>query len=231
MTPPASTIGVLTGSRLEARCLGRRAGLLIACSGADPGRARDRAGRLVEQGALVLVSFGLAGALDPALRPGDLLLPEAVIRPPSGEPPRPPVVNVALAWQAVLHARLTRAGLPPIVRPVAGSDRLIGSPADKARLFRTTGAVAVDMESHIVARAASAAGLPWLVLRAVADPADLEVPGFLARSLRADGKVRFTAILTGLVRQPGALPSLLRLHRHSRPALQVLARSAALLFG
>ena len=73
----SATVGVVTGSWVEARCL-RRQDVRVACSGGSAERARSEAARLVAEGAAALVSFGLAGGLAPELRPGDLLLPETV---------------------------------------------------------------------------------------------------------------------------------------------------------
>ncbi|MDX1540193.1 MAG: hypothetical protein R3349_02195 [Geminicoccaceae bacterium] len=227
MIRAGARLGIVTGSRIEARCVGADPRFLVACSGADPASARDHARRLIEQDIEGLISFGLAGGLDPSLRPGALLLPETVIGPPSGGRPCP-VFEASPAERAVLHERLAGAGLQPVASSLLGSERLVGSPARKAELFRTTGAVAVDMESHVVAEVAAAAGLPWLVLRAIADPADLALPSFIGATLGPEGGVRRGAVLRGLLRQPAALPSLIRLHRHSRRGLGSLARAARL---
>src|SRR5262249_56207770 len=87
--------GCIVGMRREARLLGRLSReLMVGCAGADPARARLLARRLIDQGVAGLVSFGLAGGLDPALPPGTLLLPPVVLlpdgRPLPSAPPSPP---------------------------------------------------------------------------------------------------------------------------------------------
>ncbi|HEX6141448.1 MAG TPA: hypothetical protein VFZ01_01920, partial [Geminicoccaceae bacterium] len=79
-------IGVVTGSRIEARCLPHRGQFLIRCSAADAARGRAHAATLVDEGVDALLSFGLAGGLEPTLRPGDLLLADRVLAGPVSSP-------------------------------------------------------------------------------------------------------------------------------------------------
>jgi adenosylhomocysteine nucleosidase len=217
----AATIGVVTGFRAEARCL-RGLDMRIACSGGSAELARSEAERLVAEGAAALVSCGLAGGLAPELRPGDLLLPESVRSAGSRSWSVDPI------WRERVYARLSAGGLEPDPGVLVGSDRIVATASDKRALFEATGARAVDMESHAVAAVATGAGLPFLVLRALADPHDQVIPQVAREALRPDGRVRLRATLGGLIRQPGELMALLRLGRESAAALATLRRAAAL---
>ena len=77
--------------------------------------------------------------------------------------------------------------------------------ADKRALLEAIGALAVDMESHAVAAVATAAGIPFLVIRAIADPADRVVPQAALEALRPDGGSASVATFGGVIRQPGQL--------------------------
>ena len=90
-------IGIVCGLKSEAnavRASMKAAGVvaskvLIGVSGANADRAEEIAQGLLDQGAKAIVSAGLCGGLDPALKSGDLVLGA----PPSGSPPgtdRPP---------------------------------------------------------------------------------------------------------------------------------------------
>ena len=82
-------VGIVTAMRMEARCLTRgrlpfnrgislgQSGSIWLC-GMGEKAARQAAEGLKEGGATALMSFGFAGALDPNLRPGDLVLPETI---------------------------------------------------------------------------------------------------------------------------------------------------------
>jgi adenosylhomocysteine nucleosidase len=218
---PSVTVGAVVGFRGEARCL-RGLDVEIACSGGSSERARSEAERLVAEGAAALVSFGLAGGLAPGLRPGDLLLPHLVRSTGSASWSVDPV------WREQVQARLAAGGVRAQAGAVAGSDRILATAADKRMLFEATGALAVDMESHAVAAIARDAGVPFLVLRALADPFDQTVPQVAREALRPDGRIRIRATYGGLLRQPGQLIELFSLARQSALALGALRRGARL---
>ena len=220
MTAPGRLPGCIVGLRREARLLGRLSDQLpVACAGADAARAATLARGFVDRGVGGLVSFGLAGGLDPALAPGSLLLPELVLLPDGRSLP------VDRAWRRRAAALLPLAGSAAL----AGSDRAIVDVADKASLRRTSGAAAVDMESHAVAAVAAAAGLPFLVIRAIADPAGRALPPAALAGLSPDGGTRPWAVLLALLHSPGQLPALVRLAGDSAAGFAALGRVGRLL--
>jgi adenosylhomocysteine nucleosidase len=216
---PSATVAAVAGFRGEARCL-RGLGVAIACSGGSAERARSEAERLVAEGTAGLVSFGLAGGLAPELRAGDLLLPRLV------RSPGPASWSVDPVWREWVQARLAAGGVQPQAGAVAGSDRILATAGDKRALLEASGAAAVDMESPAVAAVATAAGISFLVLRAIADPFDQTVPQVAREALRPDGAIRIRATFGGLLRQPGQLIELARLARQSALALAALRRGA-----
>lgn len=223
-----SRVGIITGLLSEAHIVERAAGALsaedqpmVAAAGGDAGRAREQAAKMARDGARGLVSFGLAGGLDPALRPGALLLPAQVVAAPDTRHATAPDWRARVA--AALAALETAA-----TETIAGSDRALITSADKAALRRECGAGAVDMESHGVAQAAANAGLPFLVMRAVADPADRAIPKCALVGMGPQGEIRTAAVILALMKQPRDLPGLCRLARDSRAAMTALRRAAVL---
>ena len=219
MSGLAVQIGILAGLQSEARCL---SGLVpphrIALSGARLDGARRAARQLVEGGATHLLSFGLAGGLDPALAPGTLLLPAQLLTPAGG------AVPVDLDWHAAALA-LLRAHRP-IQAPIAGSDIAIGTVAAKAALFATSAAAAVDMESHALAEAAPA--LPLLIVRVVADSATDALPPAALVGVKPDGATDLAAVLASVLRRPAQIPALMRLGRAAARATETLRAAARL---
>lgn len=216
----ASKLGVLCGLVAEADILRHAAPAedqpLFAITAARPERARACAERLVAQGATGIASFGLAGGLDPALAPGTLLLPRRVIGPDGT------IYATDLKWRRSLEAMTGAEGASTLL----GSDTVIITSADKARLFRETGAVAVDMESHVAASVAATAKLPFLVVRAVADPAARAIPRAAMAGIDADGRTLVLPVILALTKRPGELPGLLRLAADSRAGFGTLRRVA-----
>lgn len=213
-----SRIAAVTGLASEAavlRAAAERAGveLDVRACGADPARAGHAADELVRGAPDVFVSFGVAGALSGALRAGDALLPEAVIEPDQVRRP------VDARWHAAVAATFGRTLLSG---DIAAADTPLTAPREKVALGERTGAAAVDMESHVVARAADRAGVPWLVLRAVSDPANRAVPPALLDLVRPDGGVRWRGIPRALL-HPRAMYALARDSRAAHATLRGLA--------
>lgn len=217
-------IGVITGLRSEARCLPPAVDRAIVCSGPGPGRARQAARTLIEQGARGLISFGIAGGIDPTPRPGDLVLPDVVVLPDGGR------IAVDAGWHARIATPLRSAGPRCHESALAGAEQLLPTTPDKHRLHEATGALAADLESHAVAEAAARAGLPFVVIRAIADPLDQPLPEAARVAIGPKGEVRVLAVPNMLRQYPGDLWPLLRLGWQSARAHATL-RSVALLAG
>lgn len=206
-------LGVICGARAEAVALGRLEGdprLMVVFSGARPDRAEAGARSCIAAGCRALLSFGTAGGLAPGLAPGALLSPGAVL---DGNGAR---------WHPAPW--LVSAG---VAGALLGSERLVADPAEKAALHAATGALALDMESHCVARAATVAGLPFGVLRAVLDPAERALPSAAVRALGPDGQSRPGALARALLRHPRQIGAMPALGRDFRVARAALARAAA----
>ena len=208
-------LGIVVGLAVEARLarmLARRLPAHMAIGGGGEAGAAAAARRLLQGGARGLISFGLAGGLDPALAAGTLLCPETVL-----------TEAARFTTDAALAARLglDRAG------SMLGGGEILASVAEKARAFRETGAVAVDLESGAVARTAIEAGLPFAVLRAIADPATRALPRAALAAMDAAGRVRPLHLLAALGRRPGEVGPLLALAREAGLARRALLVASA----
>ncbi len=221
-------IGVVTGLASEAalaRALsGDAESVMIVCAGASAERAGHLARRLVDEGATALLSFGIAGALDPAFSCGDLIVPDEVLLDEVGDPD---LFRCDSAWSEALHAALAEVALTCRRGLLIGSHRLCRDAKDKQARYEITGAVAVDMESGAVARAAAQATLPFLAVRAVADTAQDSLPTLAETAVKPDGTPAVGRVLAGLLRRPGELPALLSLGRRSEAALARLRKLEA----
>lgn len=203
-------VAAVTGLAVEA-AIARRTGLLAGSCGAAPEAARDLAEQFARSGANALVSFGVAGALAPGLRPGSVLLADSVLVGRTRIPCAPD-------WLAKAAARL------PAVRvgTILGSDRVVGTRTEK-RQCAALGAVAVDMESGAVAQVASAHGMPFLALRTIVDAVEDEIPAAAAAALQPGrGGIAF---LSAIGRKPASVAPLIGLARRMGIALYALDRA------
>jgi adenosylhomocysteine nucleosidase len=211
----AYTILCTTGLEVEAK-IARRAGFAAVVGGGDHRRTMQIVAEAGSQ-AQCLVSFGIAGALKPGLKPGDIVLSTEVI-------------DEDRRWIA---GESLRVRLPELVEeigaiegPVLGAQIVLATEADKRRAWQETGAIAVDLESVAVARAGAALGIPFLVLRAIADPATRALPPAALVPLSAEGKPQFGQVLTSVMRRPHQLRNLLGVAREARQALAALVGPA-----
>ena len=210
-------LGIVTGMASEARIF--RADALTISAGGDAQATRAGIAKLIAQGADRLVSFGIAGALDPSLKPGDLIVGSAV-RTTDGE--RMPVDQ---KWLAYLTTHLGVARIADVV----GSTTIAATAEQKAMLHRDTGAACVDQESHWVADAAHANRVPFIVLRAIADRAGDNLPDAVLVGLDKQGNPRTGAVIGALLRDPTQLPGLIRVALQTNRALKSLLRGRAAL--
>jgi nucleoside phosphorylase len=70
-------LGVVTGLKSEAKLL-QSLGFACVSTGGQAREARRKIDRLIAEGATGLISFGIAGALSPDLKTGDLIIAETV---------------------------------------------------------------------------------------------------------------------------------------------------------
>jgi len=173
--------------------------------------ALQAAERAAADGAAALLSFGLAGGLDPRCRPGAIVIPRAVL---DGD--------AAIAADPALNDALGGATADLLF----GAASVVGGAAEKRRLFARTGAVAADLESGAVARAARRRGLPFAALRVVCDPAERSVPAAALAALDAGGRIRTVGVLAALLADPRQIAPLLALARDAAAARRALVGCA-----
>jgi adenosylhomocysteine nucleosidase len=127
----------------------------------------------------------------------------------------------------MVHGRTSRfAGLRHVsFGDIVGADAPIASVELKRKLHQQTGAVAVDMESHIAARIAVEHRVPFAAFRVITDPSDRALPPAALVATNAEGGVDFQAIIRSLARQPSQIPMLLRLALDSWAARRALVPS------
>jgi len=158
-----------------------------------------------------LISFGVAGGLAPHLKPGTCVIGSEIIHDEGTR-----------ATDARWAQRLTRLIPGSVYGAIAGVRQPIAHAADKRRLHGETGAIAVDMESHIAARIAAAHALPFAACRVIIDPAERTLPPAALVGMRADGRADVLAVLASLLRQPRQLFALMRVVADARAARSAL---------
>ena len=198
---------VATGFNREARIVAQPGVVVVAGGGVE---ADLEAGLEAQaEGAIGIVSFGLAGALRDGLDIGDWVVAARLTGAVD--------IETDEAWYEAALTRL-RGSKPGIA---FADGRMIDSIAEKRRLGSQ--ADIVDMESHIAARVAQRHNLPLAVIRCVSDRVDHMLPHAITVSMRPGGAIDGMAMLRSLLRRPGQLPDLLATMVHAGRAFRALS--------
>ena len=188
---------IVTGLVQEAR-IAAGPGMAVICSSSDPQQLRALLTVLDPTTIRGVISFGVAGGLDPTMKSGDVVVATEVM---AGDARwlagltlnEDLVASVALGGRRIVRGRL------------AGAEEVVVARHVKAALHSETGAAAVDMESHIAADYAAKAGLPFAALRVVSDPAHRALPSSAMAAIKPNGDIDLRKIMRSVVRNPMTL--------------------------
>jgi adenosylhomocysteine nucleosidase len=219
--PQSANVLIVCGLKREAAILAGP-GRAILCG--DALTLRARLAEAASLGPSLVVSWGLCGGLDPRLRPGDLILAKEVVWNDGA-------IGTDEAVTASLAPRLVGAGARVVVERLAGADAPVLTAAAKAELRCATGAAGVDMESLIAGQYALEQRIPFAILRAVADPAERDLPPLVLKAVDSDGGINALAVIGELICSPSQFVALRGVARDSRAAFRALNRCRGLLPG
>jgi hopanoid-associated phosphorylase len=182
----------------EAAIAGRKGEAFICCGQAERlGEALEIA---FDDRCAGVLSFGIAAGLDPKLPPGSAVVASVVVSRGDEHP-----VDERLSQALLSHDGRALSGA------ILGVDAPVLDAREKKRLFEKSGAVALDMESHLAARFAANRKVKFAALRVIADPAERTIPPVALLGMRPDGALKPMAVLSGLVRSPTQIAPLARL--------------------
>jgi adenosylhomocysteine nucleosidase len=216
-------LAVIAALSVERTLLDReRQGFSLIQSGPGAESAGRAATQALESGAEALLSWGLAGALEPSVPPGTVLLPRRV-RGADGQD-----FSADDAWHAALATALSdRFGVSSGTLVSVGS--VLEGPKDKTKAALRYEAVACDMESAAIARIAHEAGVPFVALRVVADGLWDRLPAGIGQWVDSAGNRLVWPLLTASLHPAQWQPLWLisRRFRRARRSLAAVAQSLA----
>jgi adenosylhomocysteine nucleosidase len=187
--------------------IGGRLWLLVA-DGPGPKRAEAAARVALGLGPVSsMLSTGFCGGLDPELRVGDVFVAGKVF----GEGDR--------RWKAV---EVKSQGLAAQAGSLLSRDRVVITSSDKASLYRSLGARAVEMEAAAVAQMAEENGVPFYCVRVVSDAASDTLPLDFNLYRAPSGRFRRGRILGAVLARPWSIRGLMRLNTDSLRAARSL---------
>ena len=168
----------------------------------------------------LIVSVGLAGALQADLAPGDVLLPDTIVWEGASGLERHTVARPP--WTEARERLAIDAALRVHTGALLSSPVVVATVAEKRAAAERAGAIAVEMEAMPIVAAAVARGIPMLALRVVLDGADVSLEG-LPPDLDSSWAAR-----ARLVGRPKAWPIVAQLARELPRATRMLTRAVRL---
>lgn len=175
---------------------------LVVCSGIGMGAARRAAVTVfASMRPAVVISAGLAGALDGSLGVGSVLTPATVVDMQTG----------------VRYPALRGSGVLLSASSVLGRE-------GKQRLAGAFSAEAVDMEAAAVALVAAQHDCPFLAVKAISEDHAFAMPSF-ERFIDEQGRFHTARFVWSSLLRPASWPSVLRLGRNASRAGVELCRT------
>lgn len=169
------------------------------------------AGCLKGAGVNLVLSSGLAGSLNPEYGPEEIIVPKKVgtLKDASG---------LVLPTGPLTYAETRGA---KVIETLLTSDHIIGTHEEKTRL--AIFGEAVDMESFHIASMFNGEAVPVIVIRAISDSSEEDLPIDFTKCLTSEGRLRPGALARELLERPSRLPELIRFGRQSRNAARKLS--------
>ncbi len=179
------------------------------------GMGRERARRALVEVAdkwdlKEVISIGYAGALDPSLEVGDLVVADKIIEKNTSQTDQD-VKSYSLNKEIFNTTAAVRG------RILLTVDSIAATPQEKKRLREQYSAVAVDMETSALAGEAEARNLSFVSVRAITDTADQELID-CTHLVEEDGDVSKLKAGWHVLTHLGDLKSMIELRQHARMA-------------
>ena len=191
----------------------------VVLTGAGPKPARSVATKVMshQDDISACISSGLAGALRPELRVTQVVAARAIF----AEPVNVEEITDLIEASAPLLTFAEESGAALVDR-FYSAGRVIARSEEK-RVWGKA-AAAVEMESFDILSVAAESGIPAVAIRSISDAVDEDLPLDMNRIFSDEGQVSLPRVIGEVVRNPGSVPSLVRLGQNSRAAAESLAR-------
>lgn len=167
----------------------------------------------------VCISSGLAGALQKSLSTGDIIAPRTV---------RATFQDAGNDFESLsVDADLLKLALSRGAKAtdcLFSSDHMLLTVKQKSDCECSSRAQSVDMESFEIVKDACAWGARSVVVRAISDAANEDLPINFTLALTDKSQISVSKIILELAKNPLVLPALIRFGKQSRAAAEGLAK-------
>jgi len=223
-------LGIIAALPAEAKCLHYKnlyvaapveiqKDIFLCLSGMGYKSAHNATKELLGLKVDALISWGVAGAIDNSLNPGDLILAESIISEDK-------IYKISNEWFKQISEHFQKTPYKVFNGDIASNRAICASTTDKELLFQKTSALAVDMESTSIVELASANNIDFLVIRAIADDTGTSIPEAVLNHTDSLGKPDPIPFMLSCLKKPGQINNLFKLARCYKQALKTLIHIA-----
>lgn len=210
------TSGSLVGKRAFIGRLGT-APVVAMIGGVGKVNARRAAAALCDMhGATALLSIGYAGALDPELRRGDIVLSAWSVNGKDGGGSEEDLEREGHLRRVAdaSHEHHVYVG------PLFTADRIVARHEEKSALFARTRCPVVDMESFAVYSEARSRNLPFLGIHTITDTAEEDIPALevITPFLMSESPWRYLRLIVNVLKRPKLFWDMAMLNRDAKIA-------------
>jgi adenosylhomocysteine nucleosidase len=197
--------------------------VVLAASGIGMRRAQESARRALDEIPAVdlIILTGVAGALADNLEIGDLVLADRLMTRDGDNNQAARTIEVPHTHFESYASALNRSA----IRYARGAILTVKYPlvtgSEKRLAGEHSGAIAVDMETAVIAFEAAARGIPFVAMRTIMDTVDHDLTGAVLAD--ENGKVRPFKAAAALARNPAMVTGVIRLVRNLRQATHSMA--------
>ena len=190
--------------------------IYLCLSGMGYDAANEATEKLINLNINTLMSWGVAGALDPSLASGDLIIANSIIS-------NDKTYKTATKWQNQLLVFCSEKNYKVLNADIFSSKDVCATIEDKKELFEKNKAIAVDMESAAIAEKALNHNLDFITIRSIADKADMAIPEAVLKHTDKLGNPEILKFIGSCISKPAQIKELLKLASSYKKALETLS--------
>jgi adenosylhomocysteine nucleosidase len=225
-----SKIGIIAALPAEVACLHNKKldaftpieiqqDIFLCLSGMGYDSARTAAQKHLNLKVDALISWGVAGALEPSLNTGDLIFATSVVS-------HDKTYQASVEWNNRLFTHFQNIHDKVLTANIVSSEEVCSSITDKNNLFKRTNAKAVDMESAAIVEIAGKNNLDFIVIRAIADSANTSIPDAVLKHTDNFGNPHILKFVLSCLSKPSQIGELMTLATSYKTALKTLSKIA-----
>lgn len=193
--------------------------IVLVRSGVGRQRAEDATLQVIDRfQPETLISIGYAGAVQPKLNVGDLVIADSIIEEKE---------NGNYSPDSDWLVRAKDVSCPNGVKAVVGGlltvDKVIHDPLSKQEIGKNYSVQAVEMETSAIAKVAEEKDVPFLSVRVISDRLDQELLDS-STFLGSDGEISTLKAGWYVLTHPGSIKSALSLRTQTQIATQAMTR-------